>query len=71
MAKPIDAEDGEQKVPESRLPALAAKEIPCRHQNAKLLADLNRAHNSGSTAEEIEVRKAWKRQYRSRIEDEW
>ncbi len=71
LLKQIDSVATELKMPRSRLLALAAREFLRRHQNAKLLAELNRAHADGPTAEEAEVRQAWKRQYRRRIEGEW
>lgn len=71
LLKQIDAVATELRVPRSRLLALAAREFLRRHQNAKLLAELNRAHADGPTAEEVEMRQAWKRQYRSRLEGEW
>ena len=60
LLKQIDAVATELRVPRSRLLALAAREFLRRHQNAKLLAELNRAHADGPTAEEVEMRQAWK-----------
>ena len=61
----------ELKLLRSHLLALAAEQFLRRHQNAKLLADLDRAHADGPTAEEIEMRRAWKRQHRRRLAGEW
>ena len=71
LLRQIDAVAAELKVPRTRLLARAAEEFLRRHQSAKLLADLNRAHADGPTAEEIEMRRAWKRQHRRRVKDEW
>ena len=71
LLRQIDAVAAELKLPRSRLLALAAEQFLRRHQSAKLLEELNKAHADGPTAEEIEVRRAWKRQHRRRIEGEW
>ncbi len=71
LLKQIDAVAAELRMPRSRLLAEAAKEFLLRHQNAKLLDALNKAHASGPTDEEIEYRRAWKTQHRRRIEGEW
>ncbi len=71
LLKQIDAVAAELHMPRSRLLAEAAREFLLRHQNAKLLEALNEAHASGPTDEEIERRRAWKRQYRRRLESEW
>ncbi len=67
----IDAVAAELGLPRSRLLARAAEQFLRRHENARLLAELNRAHADGPTDEEIELRRAWKRQYRRRLEGEW
>lgn len=71
LLKQIDAVAAELHMPRSRLLAEAAKEFLLRHQNVKLLDALNKAHASGPTEEEIEHRRAWKRQHRQRVEGEW
>ena len=71
LLRQIDTVAAELNVPRSRLLALAAEEFLRRHENAKLLADLNRAHADGPTAEEVEARRMWKRQHRRRLEGEW
>lgn len=71
LLKQIDAVAAELRMPRSRLLARAAREFLRRHQNAKLLDALNTAHASGPTDEEVEHRRAWKRQHRRRIEGEW
>lgn len=71
LLKQIDAVAAELRMPRSRLLAEAAREFLLRHQNAKLLDTLNKAHASGPTDEEIEHRRAWKRQHRRRVEGEW
>jgi len=71
LLQQIDAVAAELRVPRSRLLAKAAEEFLRRYQSAKLLDALNEAHASGPTEEEIERRRAWKRQHRRRIEGEW
>ncbi len=71
LLQEIDALAAELKMPRSRLLARAAEEFLRQHENAKLLADLNRAHADGPTPEEVELRRKWKSQYRRRLEDEW
>ncbi len=71
LLRQIDAVAAELQMPRSRLLAEAAREFLLRHQNAKLLDALNEAHASEPTDEEIERRRALKRQYRRRIEGEW
>ena len=71
LLQQIDAVAAELRMPRSRLLAEAAREFLQRYQNAKLLDALNQAHASGPTDEEIERRRAWKRQHRRRIEGEW
>ncbi len=71
LLKQIDAVAAELRMPRSRLLAEAAREYLLRHQNARLLDALNKAHASGPTDDEIERRRAWKRQHRRRIEGEW
>lgn len=71
LLQQIDAAATELRMPRSRLLAKAAEEFLLRHQNAKLLAALNQAHAGGPTDEEIEHRRAWKRQHRRRIEGAW
>lgn len=71
LLKQIDAVAAELRIPRSRLLAEAAREFLLRHQNAKLLAALDKAHASGPTEEEIELRRAWKRQHRQRVEGQW
>ncbi len=68
LLKQIDVLADELRMPRSRLLAEAAKEFLLRHQNAKLLDALNKAHASGPSDEEIERRRAWKRQHRRRVE---
>ncbi len=70
LLRQIDAVAAELNVSRSRLLALAAAEFLREHESAKLLADLNRAHADGPTAEEVEMRRAWKRQHRRRVEGE-
>jgi len=71
LLEQIDAVAAELHVPRSRLLAKAAREFLRRYQNAKLLTALDKAHAEGPTDEEIELRRAWKRQHRRRIEGEW
>ena len=71
LLEQIDAVAAELRMPRSRLLAEAAKEFLVRYQNAKLLDALNKAHAGGPTEEEIEHRRAWKRQHRRRIEGQW
>ncbi len=71
LLKQIDAVAAELRMPRSRLLAEAAKQFLLRHQNAKLLDALNKTHARGPTDEEIEHRRAWKRQHRRRVEGEW
>jgi len=71
LLQQIDAVAAELRMPRSRLLAEAAREFLRRHQSSKLLAALNKAHANGPTDEEIEQRRAWKKQYRRRMESEW
>ncbi len=71
LLKQIDAVAAELRMPRSRLLAEAAREYLLRYQNARLLDALNQAHASGPTDDEIERRRAWKRQHRRRVEGEW
>lgn len=71
LLEQIDALAAELKMPRSRLLAQAAEEFLRQHENAKLLADLNRAHADGPTPEEVDMQRKWKSQYRHRLEGEW
>ena len=71
LLQQIDAVAAELRMPRSRLLAEAAREFLKRYRNAKLLDALNKAHASGPSDEEIERRRAWKRQHRRRVEGEW
>ncbi len=71
LLKQIDAAAAELRIPRSRLLARAAEEFLLKHQNAKLLDALNKAHASGPSDADIERRRAWKRQHRRRVEGEW
>jgi predicted transcriptional regulator len=71
LLQQIDAVAEELRIPRSRLLATAAKEFLLRHQSAKLLDALNRAHANGPSEEEVERRRVWKRQHRRRIEGEF
>ena len=71
LLRRIDATAAELDLPRSRLLSLAADEFITRHENAKLLEDLNRAHADGPTPEEIELRRAARRKHARRIEGDW
>lgn len=71
LLRRIDAAAAELQIARSRLLALAAEEFLRRHDSERLLAELNRAHAEGPTAEEVDLRRAWKRQHRRRVEDKW
>jgi metal-responsive CopG/Arc/MetJ family transcriptional regulator len=71
LLKRIDDAAAELRIARSRLLALAAEEFLRRYDSERLLAELNRAHAEGPTAEEVERRRAWKRQHRQRVEGQW
>lgn len=59
------------EVPRSRLLALAAEEFLERHDNARLLAQLDRAYADEPTPEEQRLRQAHKNRRRSRGNGDW
>lgn len=67
----IDSVAEELDMPRSRLLAEAAREFLRRHESAKLLRALDDSHADAPSREEIERRRAWKRQHRQRIEGDW
>jgi len=71
LLRQIDALAADLGLARSRLMALAAEQFLKRHQNAELLSDLNASHADGPTEEEVDARRAWKRQHRRRIQDAW
>lgn len=58
-------------VPRSRLLALAAEEFLERHDNARLLSQLNLAYSDEPTPDELRLRQAYRDKRRGRADGEW
>lgn len=62
---------GELNISRSRLFALAVEEFIKRHENQKLLDEINKAYNDAPSAEEATYQQKMRRKQRDLVEGQW